>query len=231
MADTKTPAKPGPLAKTSKGGAVATMDDILKRAKAGVPQTMDAGDNSFLPRVGFYANGANDVNSGRIENAHYGQVVGGELNQIGKTMLAMLLAWRNVAKVCVEGSITTTSFDPASDTYKKIKEEAAVKGTDGKPVNKGRWYGPEALLWVPDFGLNLLYFGKSPTDRRTATDGKLNEQIGRVLEFGSGSYPKKVDGQDKIIMNMAFKPVDTELSATPTEEADDALNKFMNGQN
>jgi hypothetical protein len=116
---------------------------------------------AFLPRLQLFTSNSEQVKAGKIPLAHYGLVVGEELTDLGKEVLAIPLAWRAKA-MYVKADPVLAYHDAKSAEFQDIKKKADADS------NSGNLYGPEFLVWLgPTHGF-VTFFMASKTARNSA---------------------------------------------------------------
>lgn len=107
--------------------------------------------------------------AGKINVGHFAMFQGKNFTDLGKSFIGLFLKWRPKA-MAYEGN-ARSSYDPNSAEFKDI-EEAANAGTQGYS------YGPEFLVWLPEFGKFATYLLGNKTGRNESPNilGPLKEQ-------------------------------------------------------
>lgn len=101
-----------------------------------------AGDAVFLPRIQLTGSNSAAAQTGAVGIGHYCVVKGKDTYiDVGDEVNCLVVAWRHKA-LSTQGDVVV-SYDPESDSYKKI---AALSNTQ----NSGCLSGPEFLLYLPD---------------------------------------------------------------------------------
>jgi hypothetical protein len=115
--------------------------------------------NTYLPRLQLCGGNSDLCKTGVISIGSYAWIQGKDnAADLGKKVVAIVLAWRSKAVDMSEDIIT--SFDQNSAMFKSIKEKSEI--SDSKCM-----FGPEFLLYVPDRGF-CTYHMASKTSRNTA---------------------------------------------------------------
>lgn len=154
------------LAQLSSGGLETRHDDAFNDL------TIQGG---FLPRLGLYSGKSKIVELGKFPANHWGVTVGKDkLNDVGEVVNAVPLAYRPMA-LDLRGKKAVAFFDPATPTFKEVKDQSLVK--DSKCMA-----GIQFLIYVQNFGLTT-YFCASKSAKMIA--GNIRKLTNKFVAFSS----------------------------------------------
>lgn len=131
--------------------------------EANALSVMTASD--FFPRLQLIQPASKAIGRKQVKGAGVYSLTKGkdEVEDLGETVNAVVCAVR--AKALRTKGMLMSVFDPKNDEFLKIKAESSVK-------NSGCMWGPEFLLYLPDYGggegLFATFFMSSPTQRRSS---------------------------------------------------------------
>ena len=124
--------------------------------------------SSFLPFVRVMGGNCKEVKRGEFPIGNFAlQVSQASLINLGPDFIMMVLAWRPKAMQYQPDVVSV--FNPADPVFKNIQATADLP-------NSGKGYGPEFLLWLPDYDRFAVYFLGNKTGRNEAPN------LARVLE-------------------------------------------------
>lgn len=131
--------------------------------EANALSVMSASD--FFPRLQLIQPASKAIGRKQVKSAGVYSLTKGkdEVEDLGDTVNIVVCAVR--AKALRTKGMLMSIFDPKDDEFAKIKNESRVK-------NSGCMWGPEFLLYLPDYdggeGLFATFFMSSPTQRRSS---------------------------------------------------------------
>ena len=114
----------------------------------------------FLPRVQVMGGNNDAVKEGKFPIGHFACITGKSLEDLTSEFVAVVLSWRPKAMQFQPEAIAF--FDPSKDSFKAIQDRA-----DNVPQS-GCGYGPEYLLWLPDYEKFATFFCANITARNEA---------------------------------------------------------------
>lgn len=118
-----------------------------------------ASTGDWLPYLMLGTSNAELVKSAKLGLTHYATVKGDDFVDHGKSLDCWALAWRPKA-MDMNPDVPLSFFDPKSEIFQKIKNESFEQ-------NSRKMYGPEYLIFIPNFGWCTLFMG-SKTARNEA---------------------------------------------------------------
>lgn len=119
---------------------------------------------AFLPRLQLFGANSGAVKEGKMPMAHWGLVPQKDTYvDLGPTVDVIPISWRPKAMKFSETGTPISFFDPESEEFKKIEQEA-----DNKV--QGAVYGHEFLVYVPAAAKFAIYYMCSITSRRQAPE-------------------------------------------------------------
>lgn len=131
--------------------------------------------SSFLPYVQLLGSNSEKVKDGSFPIGHFALCENQQLVDLGDEFITILLAWRPKAMRFGEEPISV--HDPNDPEFQRIKAEALG------PNSEGTGFGPEFLLWVPDYERYATYFLGNKTGRREA--GNVQTFMGQACKLKS----------------------------------------------
>lgn len=143
------------------------MDDMTALA-----EMTKVGD--YLPYIQLCGSSTTLFKEGKIPLAHFALVKGKGVTDLTKEFHAVVLSWRTKAMCFGDMEI---SYDRHSESFKKIQAAAAADS------QSGNGYGPEYLLWLPEYKQFGTYFMSSATARNEAPNTQTF--LGRACTFES----------------------------------------------
>lgn len=114
----------------------------------------------FLPRIQVMGGNNEIVKEGKFPIGHFALVTGKSMDDLTAEFNAVVLSWRPKAMQFQPEVISY--YDPNNDDFKKVQERA-----DNVPQS-GCGYGPEYLLYLPDFDKFATFFCANITARNEA---------------------------------------------------------------
>jgi len=137
---------------------------------------------AFVPYIQLMGSNSKVVKQGKFPMGHFALGVNQELKDIGDEFICMPVAWRAKA---VRFDPLTMVYDVKDDDFQTIKADSAKQ-------NSGCCYGPEFLLWLPDYDRLATYLLGSKTGRREA--GNVQTFIGHPCKMRSHFIDDKKSG-------------------------------------
>ena len=131
-----------------------TDDQFLATAQSG----------AFLPRLQFMSARSSKCASGDFPINHFASVRDQTFTDLGATVDLLNIAWR--PKALHTGDVVITSFDPESESFRRIQTASGVKD------NQDDMYGPEFLVWIPSIKEFVTFFMCSASMRRESPQMK-----------------------------------------------------------
>lgn len=117
-----------------------------------------AASQQFVPYIQLLGSNSRIVKQGKFPMGHFGLGLDQKLNDLGDEFICLPVAWRSKA---VRFDPLMMVYDTEDPDFQALKEEAGKK-------DSGCVYGPEFLLWLPDFSTLATYLLGSKTGRREA---------------------------------------------------------------
>lgn len=97
----------------------------------------------FLPYIQVMGGNSAEVKRGKFPIGHFSLVKNKKLGDIGESFIALLLSWR--PKAMRYKPTVMSYFDVNNPEFQKIEDLA-------KTPNSNCGFGPEFLMWLPDYG-------------------------------------------------------------------------------
>lgn len=113
----------------------------------------------YLPYIQLCGSSTNLVKEGKVPMAHFALVKGKGITDLTKEFHAVILSWRPKAMNFNDMEI---AFNPKGDLFKKIQAAADADS------QSGNGYGPEYLVWLPEYKQFATFFMSSATARNEA---------------------------------------------------------------
>jgi hypothetical protein len=180
-------------------------------------QVTKAGD--YLPYLQALGSNSPEVQEGKFQMGHIVLSKGKAKSDLGTSIIAMLLAWRPKA-MQFKPSIQNY-YNPDSEAFKRIEIESMQP-------NSGKAYGPEFLVWLPEYKeIATVFFGsatgrvEAPNIISALTNGKVFARLAcELIEYKKQS--KKYHG-------WRYYPYDVPVTVMPPhDQLQDVLSKFCN---
>jgi len=112
---------------------------------------------SYLPYMQAMGSNSPEVQRGDMPMGVFALAKGKTKINLGKAVIAMLLSWRPKAMQFKPDVLSY--FNPNTDEFKKLIVQSDVP-------NSGAAYGPEFLMWLPEYNeFTTMFFG-NPTGRQ-----------------------------------------------------------------
>src|SRR6185436_3266869 len=140
---------------------------VIPQVESSVDQSMEVFDqeaksSDYLPRLQLLSGNSELCQNGTGRPGEYVAVTNKQTNKLlGASLVCWPLGFRHKA-LNTGGENPIASFDVKSKLYNEIKALSAVK-------DSGCMYGPEFLLFIPDFGF-CTYHMSSKTARNVSPD-------------------------------------------------------------
>jgi hypothetical protein len=206
-----------------KSTAIATQDSntaLLAQGQADADAALAAiqpedGELDFLPQFRFFTASSGLVKNEEIPQNHYGMLVDGDVEDIGKSMEIFVAGMRFRASHEIDGE-TYVDFNPATDFSKNAFRESEAG-------NMGCMAGPELLIYVPEFGIGTLLMG-SKSNRRTARN-RFKNCIGKSYTCGQREAKNKA-GKTWQAMKVAKSKTPISAEDIPADDLAKALSLF-----
>ncbi len=132
---------------------------------------------SFLPYIQLCGSSSNAVKEGRIAMGHFALGQGQELNDIGDEFIAVVINWRPKA---LRFNPRLVVYKTEDEDFQMIKKAALSKKEE---IKRGHCFGPEFLLWLPDYKTFAVYHLNNPTGRNEA--GNVSTYVGNACKLFS----------------------------------------------
>lgn len=129
----------------------------------------------YLARVQLLGGNSEIVKEGKFPIGHFAVVVGKNHEDLTTEFNAVILSWRPKAMQFRPDILSY--YDPTSKEFKEI----IVRANEGG--DSGCGYGPEFLLWLPDYDKFALFFCSNVTARNEA--GNIHSFMHKVCTFKS----------------------------------------------
>lgn len=130
-------------------------------AKFATPEALSKlTSTGFLQRIQLMGGNSEIVKEGRFPIGHFALISGKTHEDLTSEFTAAVLAWRPRAMQFQPEVVSY--FDPETDAFKKVVDRA-----DNEPQSNCG-YGPEFLLWLPDYEKFGLFFCSNITARNEA---------------------------------------------------------------
>ena len=129
-------------------GKFATLEALTTLTSAG-----------FLPRIQVMGGNNDVVKEGKFPIGHFALITGKSLDDLTPEFNAVVLSWRPKAMQFQPDVIAF--YNPKQDDFKKVQERADVP-------QSGCGYGPEYLLYLPDYDKFATFFCSNITARNEA---------------------------------------------------------------
>ena len=130
--------------------------------------------STFLPYIQLFGSSSNAVKEGKISMGHFGLGRSSAIEALGDEFICLIVSWR--PKAIRFSPTRVVVYDMQDDDFSMIKDAAKAK-------QEGYAYGPEFLLWLPDFKTFAVYHLNNPTGQREA--GNVMTFLGNVCKFSS----------------------------------------------
>ena len=197
------------------GGELAVQQDtdlLTEVAKGG----------AFLPYLQLFTTKSDPVTEGKIPGGHYGLVRDGNITDLGKEIIAVVITVRARAFEKGDDGQVTVIFDKNDAEYQRIQALQAENVV-------GCMAGPEFLFWLPNEQTFATFFCGSKTLKRESR---------KFSPFIAGKTMQERVAQLRVhlIDNSKYKwhgPVVNTCSSTPSclpdkEDLDEQVKKFKN---
>lgn len=141
---------------------LATLQELpLVEGKYSTPQALTTLTSAaYLPRIQVMGGNNDIVKEGKFPIGHFALVTGKSMDDLTAEFNAVILSWRPKAMQFQPDVVSY--YDPNSEGFKKLQERA-----DSEPQS-GCGYGPEYLLWLPDYEKFATLFCSNKTTRNEA---------------------------------------------------------------
>ena len=136
-----------------------------------------------LPRMTLMTSNSEEVKSGDFPTNTYALRVGEVLQNLGKNVDAVVVAYRLTALHTTDDGFCS-SHDFKSDLFQEIINIADTQG-----FGSGAIYGQEFLVWIPSHKVFATFMCGSKTARNMAAG--IKSLVGEVAVFGSKKFENK----------------------------------------
>lgn len=172
----------------------------------------------YLPYVQVYSGSSKEVKKKEIEMGVFGiRESKNSLINIGEEFIAFVIAWR--PKAMQFQPKVLSFFDVESKEFKEIEAKAEEK-------NSGCGFGPEFLLWLPEYKRFATYFLGNKTGRNEAPNliGPLKDKG----PFACIQKAKLIETPDYTWHGPTTLPYDNEFEMPVLADLQEQLHKFNN---
>lgn len=141
----------------------------------------------WLPYIQLMGSNSIEVKKGEFPMGHFALRKNRRMIDMGEEFIAYLIAWR--PKAMQFAPKVLSYFDSTSEAFKAIEEKSKSK-------NAGCGYGPEFLVWLPEYKEMVTYFLGNKTGRNESpnlialiTDGTYKcKQKSHLIDDGEHSW-------------------------------------------
>ena len=133
-------------------GDVAIQNDAMDESLMG---------NGFMASLRLLTSQSNQVKAGKFPVNHYGLFRGGDPEDLGLEVDAIVLTWRAKAFDMSDTDAINTVYDPKTPEWIDIVRRSKIK-------DSGCSYGPEYLLYIPSLDVYATFFASSISARNEA---------------------------------------------------------------
>jgi len=137
---------------------------------------------AFTPYIQLMGSNSKIVKQGKFPMGHFALGVNQELKDLGDEFICLPIVWRSKA---VRFNPLMMVYDVEDVDFQTLKAESAKK-------DPGCVYGPEFLLWLPDYNTLATYLLGSKTGRREA--GNVYTFLGHACKMRSHFIDDKKSG-------------------------------------
>lgn len=144
--------------------ALAIPSSQSKYVSTEVEKAFATASYSFLPYIQVAGGSSKIVKERKIGIGQIALIEGKNVLDLGTQITALIMGWR--PKAVRFGNDIVTAYNPENELFKEIRD-GALQGGQNNPNT----FGPEFLLWLPDFKKIVLFYHGNTTLRNEATLG------------------------------------------------------------
>ena len=201
--------------------------DFVSQAKYADSKTLSVVTSSrnYLPRVQLMGSSSDIVKQGDFPVGSFALIKNKVHQDLGKEVIMLVLAWRPQATQFKPDVLN--AYNPETDLFKKIKARADADS------QSSCGYGPNSLVWLPEYEETATFFLSNPTGRNEATNflGYLGKTcvvkseliVGKKHKWhGPKTYPYEADIKLPNFADQAFIDVKNEFCNPPEASREEA---------